>query len=186
MSSLPADPILDTARSSPLARRGLGTRRALFERILATRELLRLWDQVGRYLARPKRRLAKPAEEGDLTRRLTRMDRNLLDFPALLGKAGQPGYRVVMLAREEHVADVFKALSLEEREVLALDWRVGRGMLLTHLQFVRKQVRKLRRLPWWQRKLRPIDAWVSDHPTYALLGLLLVVLVMATAACFWP
>jgi hypothetical protein len=185
LSALPADPVLEAARSSPEARRGLGTRRALLERLLVTRELMRLWDQVGRYLARPKRRLAKPAEDGDLTRRLTRMDRQLLDFPRLLGQAGQPGYRVVMLAREEHVAEAFKALGPDERETLALDWKIARGVLAAHLQFVRKKVKTLRRLKWWKRLLRPGRVWVNDHPGWALAAVLFAFLFIALSSYYW-
>src|SRR5262249_24879530 len=54
----PADRIFEMARPSPEARRGLGTRRALYRRILTTRRLLRAWNRAGKYLARPKR---KPA-----------------------------------------------------------------------------------------------------------------------------
>jgi hypothetical protein len=146
---------------------------------------MRLWDQVGRYLARPKRRLAKSAEDGDLTRRLTRMDRQLLDFPRLLGQAGQPGYRVVMLAREEHVAEAFKALGPDERETLALDWKIARGVLAAHLQFVRKKVKTLRRLKWWKRLLRPGRVWVNDHPGWALAAVLFAFLFIALSSYYW-
>jgi hypothetical protein len=177
LASVPADPVLEAARSSPAARRGLGTRRALYERLLATRELVRLWDQAGRYVGKPKRRLARAAEESDLTRRLTRIDQHLLDFPPLLGQAGQPGYRLVMLAREEQVPEAFKRLSPEEREALALDWKTSRSVLATHLRFVRQRVRSLRRLSWCGKLLRPVDAWVNEHQRL-VLGIVLALMVV--------
>ncbi|HKB42673.1 MAG TPA: hypothetical protein VKD72_39960, partial [Gemmataceae bacterium] len=57
----PPDPFVEAARSSEPARRGLGTKRALYYRIARTRALLRVWDQAGKYLNQPTRRLTRPA-----------------------------------------------------------------------------------------------------------------------------
>src|SRR5262245_15642529 len=53
----PADPVFDAAHSSPEARRGLGTRRALYQRTVTTRKLLRLWERAGRYIGKAGRKL---------------------------------------------------------------------------------------------------------------------------------
>src|SRR5262245_37804309 len=62
----PEDPALVAARQSPSAKRGLGTKRALYERIVRTRMLLRFWEKAGRYLGQPKKRLSRPSEARDL------------------------------------------------------------------------------------------------------------------------
>jgi hypothetical protein len=183
LPSQPADPVLAAARTSREARRGLGTRRALYERLVATRDLLRAWDLAGRYLSRPGRR-PRPTESTDLTRRLLKVDRLLLDFPPLVGPAGQPGYRVVILAREQSVARAFKDLDADAREALALDWKVGRAVLLAHLRFVRDEVRAVRRQGRLKRVLRAASAWVNDHPGWVtaavVLALGLALLSIAT------
>jgi hypothetical protein len=178
----PVDPFPQAARASPAARRGLGTRRALYERFLASRTLLRLWDQAGKYVGRPKRRLARPAEGTELTRKLAKLDQLLTDFPPLLGQAGQPGYRVIMLGRDENVPLHFQALSPAEREVLALDWKTGRAVLAAHLEYVRKQVRRLRRQGWLQRAARAVRGWVNDHPGWVVLGVVIAFLMAALSA----
>src|SRR5205807_2573282 len=67
----PPDPMLEAARSSRSARRGLGTKRALYYRMARTRALLRAWDQAGKYLNHPERRLKRPAEARELLERLS-------------------------------------------------------------------------------------------------------------------
>jgi hypothetical protein len=168
----PADPFLEAARKSRVARRGLGTRRALYERLLATRALLRAWDHAGRFVARPSRQLLKTGEGTELARRLTKLDRLLLDFPPLIGQAGQPGYRVVILAREHQVGSAFRALGPDERAALALDWKSGRDVLQAHRRYLGDVVRCQRRQGRWKRLLRPARVWVKDHPAWvaALIG----------------
>jgi hypothetical protein len=178
----PADPFVEAASKSRLARRGLGTRRALFERLVVTRALLRAWDQAGRFVARPKRQLVKTGEAAELARRLAKVDRLLLDFPPLIGQAGQPGYRVLMLAREENVARAFRALGPDEREALALDWKAGRAVVLAHRHFVGKVVWAQRRQGRLRRLLRPTRYWVNDHPAWAALLALLTGTALALAA----
>jgi hypothetical protein len=183
LPSEPADPFLEAARSSPVARRGLGTRRGLYRRLLVTRTLLRLWDQAGKYVDRPKRRLVRPAEGAELARRLARLDQLLHKFPALLGQAGLPGYRVVMLARDDNVGSQFQSLSLAEREALALDWQAGRAVLRAHRHFVGRVVRRLRRQSWLQRGLRSVRAWLEDHPGWVVM--VLVVALLLASASVW-
>jgi hypothetical protein len=182
LSSQPADPVLEEARFSRSARRGLATRRALYERLLACRRLLRAWDLVGKYLTRTKTQLARASDAADLARRLSRLEARLQDFPPLLGQAGQPGYRVLVLARDDQPARAFKALSLAERQALALDWKVSRTMLLAHQQYVRKVVRGLRRQGWLGRAVRAVRVTLNDHPAWALLGTLVAFLILVIVA----
>src|SRR5947208_2201384 len=41
------DPVIAAAQQSSRARRGLGTKRALYARVVATRKLLRVWERLG-------------------------------------------------------------------------------------------------------------------------------------------
>src|SRR5205085_2212475 len=126
------------AQLSTTARRGLGTKRALYYRIARTRQLLRAWDQAGVFLSKPKRRLTKQAEAADLVRQLTTIRHLLRRFPPLLGEAGQPGYLVVALARQEMIVQTFRTLLPSQRERLAQDWQSGRELLVSHRQFLRQ------------------------------------------------
>jgi hypothetical protein len=151
---------------------------------MLTRHLLLQWDHAGKYLGKRARKLARPAEEKDLTRRLTTIDEMLPEFPLLLGQPGQPGYRIVMLARDEDVIGTFKRLRPDERGAVELDWKAGRAVLLAHLAYVRMQVKRWRRLAWWRAMLRPVRAVVNDHPVLTLGGISAVILGVLTWFAF--
>jgi hypothetical protein len=175
LKSQPVDPVFELARSSREARRGLGTRRGLYERIVTTRRLLRAWNRVGKYLARAKRRLTRRAEEVELTRLLTRINDLLADFPPLLGEPGKPGYRVVVLAHDDQVVRMLNGLDEPQREALALDWAAGQALLLAHRQFLLQELQRLRRQSLLGRMIRRLEAALHDHPVLACLALLLVI-----------
>lgn len=179
LESAPADPVFETARSSPAAKRGLGTKRALYHRIAHTRQLLWAWEQAGKYLNRPRRQLTRAAEETDLVRRLTDVRDLLEDFPALLGRPGQPGQFVSAIVRQQLVAQTFKLLDLNQREALAKDWLAGRTLLLFHRQFLRQELRSLRKRTWWGRTVRAVRATLNDHPGYVLLAIGALALLIA-------
>jgi hypothetical protein len=171
----PADPVFDAARTSPEARRGLYTRRALYERVVVTRSLLRAWERAARYLNRPKRKLTRPAEEAELARLVGRIDEALRDFPPLLGEPGQPGYRVICLAHDDRPAAMFNGLDPEQREALARDWVAGQALLNAHRQFLRKELRLLRCQGWCARLVRASRAALNDHPGWVSAAVLLVI-----------
>jgi hypothetical protein len=170
----PADPVFETARSVE-ARRGLNTRRALLGRVLTTRRLLRAWERAGKYLGKARRKLARASEENELTRVLERIDELLQGFPALLGHPGQPGYRVLALAHDDKPAAMFKNLEEGERDALARDWVAGQALLHAHRQFLRQELKRLRRRGSLARLADQIQAAVNDHPVWVSLALLLVI-----------
>lgn len=141
----PVDPVVEAATTSKAARKGLGTKRALYNRIAQTRKLLWAWEQAGKYLSNPKRRLTKPAEATELIRQLTTIRTVLPEFPALLGEAGQPGYLVVTLARQQVIVPTFQTLLPSQRQKLAEDCRLGQRLLTAHRQFLRQQAQALRK-----------------------------------------
>src|SRR5262249_2382114 len=106
----PPDSLVAAAQRTAKARRGLGPQRALYARVVATRKLLHVWDQIGKYVESPKRRLSRSAEGPELSRLLGEMRTHLRRFPRLMGAAGQPGYLAVVLAKQEHAARSFQAL----------------------------------------------------------------------------
>src|SRR5262249_51274539 len=104
--SLPADAVYEAAYASVDARRGLGTIQAVVERVYQTRQLLWAWEQAGKFLNKPKRRLTGASSHLELRKRLEDIGDLLVDFPRILGQPGQPGYRVLAMARLEMTADL--------------------------------------------------------------------------------
>jgi hypothetical protein len=176
----PVDPLMEAA-SSPPARRGLGTKRALYYRIARTRKLLRAWENAGRYVGQPYRRLTRSTEANELSRQLNAIHRHLRHFPPLLGEAGQPGFYVVALARQSKplMVPTFRMLLPMQREVLARDWRDGLKLIQAHGRFLRGEVRALRRATRWARVGRAVRALLHEHRFE--LGLLIALLAAAFA-----
>jgi hypothetical protein len=180
LQSIPVDTAFESARSAPEALRGLGTKRALYRRIAQTRKLLGAWDRAGKYLKTAKRKVQRPAEEKDLVKQLTDIRELLEGFPAL-GQAGQPGYLVAAIARQQLIGQTFKMLEGNQREALARDWLEGHKFLSSHRDFVRQELRALRKRNWWSQGVRAVRATINDYPIVVLAALgvlaLLVVLI---------
>jgi hypothetical protein len=180
----PVDSLVVSARSSS-ARRGLGTKRALYHRIACTRRLLAAWERAGTYLGQARRRLVRSGEAAELTRQLRAIGHYLEQFPPLLGEAGQPGFYVVSLIRQEMVVPTFRMLLPSQRATLARDWRDGRKLLAAHLEFLRQELRALRKAGWARRWLRAVDTFFSDHPALLLLAVTLLAVGVTLAITFW-
>lgn len=178
----PADLVYSRAQVCLEARRGLTSFQALIDRIDQTRTLLVAWEKAGRYLNRPQRRLSRATEQHDLTRRLQHISDAMEGFPHLLGRPGQPGYRVLAMGRLEMTATMFNMLDFPQREALAMDWLAGRVILLEHRRFLlrefkaRRGANRIRRCIWSTR------AFVNDHPDRTVL---IVILTLAAAALFY-
>jgi hypothetical protein len=179
-SAEPPDHLVEAARSSHHACRGLGTKRALYFRMARTRALLRAWDQAGKYLNQPQRRLKRPAEARDLLRSLAAIRRELANFPPLVGEAGQPGYLVIALARQPTVVPTFQTLLPSQREALSRDWTSAQKVLTAHKDFLRHELKVLRRKTIFGRGLRAFRAFLNEHPAspLILLGLTALAVVL--------
>jgi len=175
----PIDHRMAAAQSSASARRGLGTKRALYYRIARTRQLIRAWVEIGKFVAQPKRRLTRIAEANDFTAQLKNIIKLLQAFPTILGGAGQPGYFVVILAQQQLPVPTFRALVLSQREQLARDWQDAHTVLLHHQKFLRQELHALRKKNLWGRALRAARAFVNDEPGKFLLLLALIALLLA-------
>ena len=121
----PVDPLVAAARDSKPARRGLATKRALYRRVVATRNLLRVWEEMGTYVESPTRRLSRSVDGPELNRLLRETTVALRRFPPLLGAAGQPGYLMVMLLRRDDAGRSFRELDPGQRAALSRDWHAG-------------------------------------------------------------
>jgi hypothetical protein len=177
--SQPADFLYESARASVEARRGIGTLGALSDRIDHTRRLLWAWDHAGKYLNKTNRRLSRLAEQNDLNRWLEKIGELMEGFPRVLGQPGQPGYRIVAMARLEMTAVMFNVLDPHQREALARDWVAGRVVLLSHRKFLRQEFKSVRRSNIFARAVRAARAALNDHPRWVLLGVSLAALAIA-------
>ena len=177
----PVDAVLEAAQKSQPARRGLGTKRALYYRVARTRSLLTAWSRAGKYLNDPKRKLTRPAEAREFLELLAAIRRLLDNFPPLLGEAGQPGYLVVALAKQQVIVPTFQTLLPSQREALARDWAAGQKLLVAHKDFLRQELRGLRRKTFLGRGLRAARAFLNEHPA----GLLVVLGLLAVAIALW-
>jgi hypothetical protein len=178
----------EAARSPTRARRGLGTKRALYYRIARTRQLLWAWKLAGKYLNHPTRLVNRPSEARDLIHQMQVIRQVLQSFPPLLGEAGQPGYLVLALARQQALVPTLQTLLLSQREALARDWQAGYDLLVAHRQFLRQELRALRKRSRWKHTLRVLRTLMSDHPGTILLLLAWIALNLALPRLWsrWP
>jgi hypothetical protein len=175
---LPATSVLDNVHSSPAARRGLATRAGLYRRALGTRRLLYVWDRIGRYLNQPEWRLTKSKEAAELIRDLHKVGRMLEAFPPLLGEAGQAGFWVAALARQEMIVPIFRSFGPREREALARDWRDGRQVLTADRRYLIAELVLRRRASLWTRLKRFAAMTAQEHPLVWIVALLVVAVLM--------
>jgi hypothetical protein len=157
------------AARSGAARRGLGTKRALYQRISRTRQLIRAWVQAGMFLGDKNYRLKDKADAIDLVRQLTIIRQRLQDFPPLLGQAGQPGYHVVALARQPEIVKTYQSLDPTVRKSYVRDWEAGLEFLGAYRQFLREEMSKLRRQGRIGRLFRLTRTVIVDQPGVWLL-----------------
>jgi hypothetical protein len=170
----PVDPAVEAARSRS-ARRGLAGKRALYQRVAATRHLLAAWNEVGKYLASPRRRLGRASEVKNLLAQLDEVRTLLHSFPPLLGEAGQPGYLILTLSE---MADV-SMLQGQQREALSRDWKAAFKLLTAHRDFLRQEIRARRRRTLGQRLARRLRFILADEAGTVLLLLALLALNIA-------
>jgi hypothetical protein len=173
------DPAVEAARSSRTARRGLGTKRALYRRVVQTRRVATAWEALGKYLSDPRRKLTRPSEATELITQLKDLRSTLDDFPPMLGQAGQPGYSVVLLAHQQTPVPIFQTLLLSQRDILAQHWQSGLQFLQAHRAYLRQELASLRKKSALGRAFRTIRHAIVDQPAYLLLLLALVALNVA-------
>lgn len=171
----------ETAGRTGAARRGIGSKRALYRRIVRTRRLIAAWETVGGWLAYPKKRFKVANDGPEFVRQMQAVQQLAVGFP-VLGEAGQPGYFVLGLARGPKVAETFRSYQPRQRESVARDWNAGKTLLRAHAQFLRQEVRSMRKKSQWAWTKRTVRALLADHPYITLLILLGV---LALIAALW-
>jgi hypothetical protein len=173
------DPVVAAAQQSVAARRGLGTKRALYTRVVATRRFLTVWEELGKYLESAKRRVSRSADGPELNRLFQETVRLRRRFPRLIGAAGQPGYLVVIFSEQEDAAKSIRALDESQREALSRDWSAGRKLLTAHRDFLRQEIRAMRKRTFKERMVRAVHAVFTDQPAVTFLLLLLLAVNIA-------
>jgi hypothetical protein len=146
---------------------------------------MRAWERAGKYLGNPNRKLNKPAEATELINRLKELRVALEDFPPLLGAAGQPGYSVVVLARQAAPVPVFQTLLPGQRDTLAQHWRGGRQLLQAHREFLRQEIQSVRQRGALGRACRATRHALRENYDIVLVSLLgLAALTAALVSTF--
>ncbi len=159
----PADSVLASARESRAARRGIATRRGLYFRILLTRKLLHHWQRVGSVLGDANRKVTRPSEGHSLLKALWALENSLEEFPSFVGRAGKPGYRVAILARDEKPLKALHRMDNNERDLLEKDWRTGLTLIQSHLGYLREQIANRKQEGWVKDSIRAIVDWTGEH-----------------------
>jgi hypothetical protein len=181
--SLPGDVPPSIHEEAPIrARKRLGTKRALLARISRTRQILAVWRHTGKYLHQTNRQQMKPAEARDLLHHMEVLRELLRWSGGLLGRAGQPGYLVLSLARQELIVPTLQTLQPSQRQALARDWEAGRDLLAAHMRALRLELRELRRKNRVGRALRAVGIGLFDNPA----AVLLVLAIVALDVVFYP
>jgi hypothetical protein len=159
----------------------LRNRRALYARITKLRQLLWAWKQAGEFLKQePTRVVNRPADAMDLMAHMHAIRELLRQPPSLLGNAGEAGYHVQTLARQEDIVPRLKKLSPPQRESLARDWQAGYEFLLENKRLLRQELREHHSRGIVARAVHFLSAAVSDN-----VGLILFVLgVLAVNLAF--
>ncbi len=167
------DSVIAAAQQSAPARRGLGTKRALYTRVVATRQFLSVWNELGKYMESPKRQVSRSVDGPELNRLFQEMVQLRRRFPRLIGAAGQPGYLVAVLSEQE-AAKSIRALDESQREALSRDWSAGRKLLTAHRDFLRQEIRAMRKRTFKDRIMRAAHAVLTDQPAVTFFLLLLL------------
>jgi hypothetical protein len=173
------DPVIAAAQQSAPARCGLGTKQALYTRVVATRRFLSVWEELGKYLESPQRRVSRSADGPELNRLFQEMVRLRRRFPRLIGAAGQPGYLVAVSSEQDDAVKSIRALDESQREALSRDWSAGRKLLTAHRDFLRQEIRAMRKRTFKDRMVRAVYAVLTDQPATTFLFLLLLALNIA-------
>ncbi len=179
------DPVVAAAQESAPARRGLGTKRALYQRVVATRRFLDVWNKLGKYVESPARRISRSADGPELNRLFKQMVRLRRRFPRLIGTAGQPGYLVVVFSEQEDAAKSIRALDSAQREAVSRDWSAGRKLLTAHRDFLRREILAMRKRTFNERMLRAAYTVLADQPATTFVVLLALGFLIALIRYAW-
>jgi hypothetical protein len=121
----------------------------------------------------------RPSEATDLLQLMQALRELLRWSPKLLGQAGQPGYLVLSLARQQLIVPTLQTLLPSQRDALARDWQAGYDQLVAHLGFLREELRAYRRRNRLVHWIRAGAMTLINNPALVLLFFGLVALNLA-------
>ena len=170
---------LEPSAAAPLEIDAVNTRRELYFRIARTRQIRQLWASVGRHLNNPRHRLSRPTEAADLIHQMKTLSRLIQSYPSRLGQAGQPGYLVLALARQQLIVPTLQTLQFSQRTALARDWKAGQEFLIEQNGLLRRRSRALRRRTPWNHLVRLSRSVLNNHPGLVVLSLSMLALNVA-------
>jgi hypothetical protein len=160
-------------------------RRTIYHRLARVRRLLRAWRGVEHYLGDSGWRIARPTDADALAGACAELVALVDALPRGVGRAGEPGYLVMALARQQVIVSTFQALLPSQREALARDWSAGMTQLEMQLAVLRSAARALRKKGSFRRSAARVVALLFDRPELALLllgCLALLIAIWRTAA----
>jgi hypothetical protein len=164
--------VAEAAPPTP-AQHALTAKRQLYQRIARMRRLLELWEEAGKFLAAPNKRLSRSAEFNELQRMLLEIREGLELFAPLLGTAGQPGHLVLSLVQ------LTAPPPASQREELSRDWEAGKQVLGAHRDVLRQQARAFHRHTLFQRLGRSVRTTFAEKPGRVLILIALVAVNIA-------
>ena len=116
----------------------------------------------------------------ELSRLLRETTVALRRYGPLIGAAGQPGYLVVILLRQDDAGLEFgENWTPANGDAPSRDWQAGRKFLTAHRDFLRQEVRAMRKRTFRQRLKKAAYAFVADQPAVLFVALLVLVLGVA-------
>jgi len=182
-----ASPLRTVAAVSYFGGTGVVTKSALYARIAQIRRLCLEWDQVGKYLSDPTRLLRRPSEATELIQHMNAIRELVSNTPRLIGQAGQPGYLVMALARQQLIVPTLQTLLPSQREALARDWQASQERLREERRVLKQEVHAFRKRSKWKHGYRLLAASLARNPglLLLLLGWLALNLSMPSVLPSW-
>jgi hypothetical protein len=169
----------ESSRIDPFRSRPPANRRSIYHRLARVRRLLRAWRGLEEALGDPAWRVARPADAASLIQRCAELAARARSLPAGVGSAGEPGYLVMALARQQVVVPTFQSLLPGQREALARDWAAGMTNLEQQLGALRTAARAVRKRFSPRLAAAGTMAWLSSHPGLILLLIACIALLIA-------
>ena len=143
-------------------------KRQVYRSLAQARRLIELWNQAGKFLASPKRRLARTAEIDELLRVLNDVRKELETFAQVMGAPGQPGHAVLSLL--ELTPPQFPGLTATQREALTQDWQAGQKLLDEKKAYLRGEAQAMRRRTVGQKLGRIVRTTIMEKPGRVLIA----------------
>jgi hypothetical protein len=143
------------------------------------RRLLRAWRGLEQHLGDAAWRVSRPGDAISLMTRCAELATQARTLPEGVGNAGEPGYLVMALARQQVVVPTFQSLLPGQREALARDWSTGLDQLHRQLAALRAATRTLRKKSPFRKRATHILTFLSLHPSFVLLLLGVLALLIA-------